>query len=553
MIIPDVPEINDGLVPRETKAFNLLEWQSPAFPTQTAMVAKPWRINLDRAPSLQHGMRGLCHAVKESSGEDDLLSLVAVYHFGPLYMSLHAPRSRRPSEEHSLLSQSASGEWTELSAMGSGDDQASRVEERYVDERGDRVVEEREGAQGEEEGGREEGEVVVYKVYKRRWFGLIQLVLLNIIVSWDVRLPHPRPLTLLPLPPIPLPRPTNPPSQWLLLLHHQHHRPPFPHHPHHHKLAQHPLPLRLRPRLPLRPLHPPLPPPRTALQIASLLLLLGNWLRYLASRLPSLPTLLIGQVLIGLAQPFVLTTPTAYSSLWFPPHHRVTTTALASLANPLGGALAQLTSPFLTPSPSSIPSTTLYITLLSTLSTIPSLFLPAYPPPRLPPPSSPDPLLPSLHRLLRTPTFYLLLLPFTTYVSLFNALSSVLTQILTPYAYTEPQSGLAGGILILAGLASAALTSPLVDRAHAHLLLIRLLVPCIAAAYLAFVFAPETRGVVAPYVILAVLGAASFSLVPVALEFLVEVTEPVGPEVGSCVCWAGGSWGGRCWFWCVGR
>ena len=27
---------------------------------------------------------------------------------------------------------------------------------------------------------------VVYKVYKRRWFGLIQLILLNIIVSWDV-------------------------------------------------------------------------------------------------------------------------------------------------------------------------------------------------------------------------------------------------------------------------------------------------------------------------------------------------------------------------------
>jgi FLVCR family MFS transporter 7 len=27
-----------------------------------------------------------------------------------------------------------------------------------------------------------------YRVYKRRWFGLFQLVLLNIIVSWDVSL-----------------------------------------------------------------------------------------------------------------------------------------------------------------------------------------------------------------------------------------------------------------------------------------------------------------------------------------------------------------------------
>jgi hypothetical protein len=27
-----------------------------------------------------------------------------------------------------------------------------------------------------------------YRTYKRRWFGLIQLILLNIVVSWDVRL-----------------------------------------------------------------------------------------------------------------------------------------------------------------------------------------------------------------------------------------------------------------------------------------------------------------------------------------------------------------------------
>jgi hypothetical protein len=36
-------------------------------------------------------------------------------------------------------------------------------------------------------GSADEGEAVYeYKVYKRRWFGLVQLTLLNIIVSWDV-------------------------------------------------------------------------------------------------------------------------------------------------------------------------------------------------------------------------------------------------------------------------------------------------------------------------------------------------------------------------------
>ena len=41
-----------------------------------------------------------------------------------------------------------------------------------------------------------------YKVYKRRWFGLVQLTLLNIIVSWDVSIfTHPSPLICLVWPP----------------------------------------------------------------------------------------------------------------------------------------------------------------------------------------------------------------------------------------------------------------------------------------------------------------------------------------------------------------
>lgn len=38
----------------------------------------------------------------------------------------------------------------------------------------------------------------------------------------------------------------------------------------------------------------------------------------------------------------------------------------------------------------------------------------------------------------------------------------------------------------------------------------------------------------------AALGAASFTLVPIALEWLADATYPVGPECGSVVCWAAG-------------
>lgn len=50
----------------------------------------------------------------------------------------------------------------------------------------DELLGEENAAQRHEGGTGEGGNAVVYKVYKRRWFGLVQLVLLNIIVSWDV-------------------------------------------------------------------------------------------------------------------------------------------------------------------------------------------------------------------------------------------------------------------------------------------------------------------------------------------------------------------------------
>jgi len=70
--------------------------------------------------------------------------------------------------------------------------------------------------------------------------------------------------------------------------------------------------------------------------------------------------------------------------------------------------------------------------------------------------------------------------------------------------------------------------------------MLRVVNPIIGACYLVFVFAPQTRSLAAPFVVLSALGASSFALVPVALEYLVEITFPASPEVTSVVCWAGG-------------
>ncbi|KAF2020761.1 MFS general substrate transporter [Aaosphaeria arxii CBS 175.79] len=351
-----------------------------------------------------------------------------------------------------------------------------------------------------------------FRVYKRRWFGLAQLVLLNIVVSWDW-------LTFAPVSASAAEYfdVSETAINWLstgFLF-------AF---------------IVISPVVMWTLNHGP----KQSIMWSSVLLLLGNWIRYAGTRASGgiYGVVMFGQILTGLAQPFVLVAPTRYSDLWFTESGRISATALASLANPLGGALAQLINPFL----GSVPHMVLYVSIIASVATIPSFFIPAAPPT---PPSassaiSKTSIRESLSHISRSPSFYVLFITFAVYVGFFNAFSSLLNQILYPYGFTEDEAGICGAVLILVGLVVAAISSPIMDRTHAYLLGIKLLCPLIAIPYLAFIWAPQTRTLVAPYVLAAVLGASSFSLLPIALEYMVEVTFPASPEVGSTILWCGG-------------
>ena len=206
---------------------------------------------------------------------------------------------------------------------------------------------------------------------------------------------------------------------------------------------------------------------------------------------------------------------------------KLTIAQLAQLINPSLGSTTQMV---------------LVVSILSTVACVPSLFIPAAPPsaPTASSSLSRTPVLESVKHMLRSPPFYVLFFTFGVYVGLFNAFSSLLNQILYPYGFSEDEAGICGAILIAVGLVTAAIISPILDRTHAYLLGIKLLCPLAALGYLAMVWAPQTRTIAAPYVLSAVLGASSFSLLPIALEYLVEVTFPASPEVSSTICWAGG-------------
>jgi MFS transporter, FLVCR family, MFS-domain-containing protein 7 len=298
--------------------------------------------------------------------------------------------------------------------------------------------------------------------------------------------------------------------------------------------------------------------PRLAIIIAAVLTLAGNGIKYGGTQSSHFAVMMVGQLLVGLAQPFALASATSYSNLWFTPQGRTTATALISLANPFGAAIGQLISPFWVTRPAHIPRLVGFVAIISAVISAAALFVPGTPPT---PPSAasasssrntapsttdttilqiPGSLLDDLRTLTTSLEFYLLFLPFTVYVGFFNAFSSLINQILSPHNFTEDESGIAGAILIVVGLLAAAATSPYIDRSKRYLLFIRLCVPLVALSYLILIFAPDTTSLPFVYVICALLGAASFTLVPVALEFLVEIFYPVSEGLGSTLCWSGG-------------
>ncbi|KAK3401617.1 major facilitator superfamily domain-containing protein [Sordaria brevicollis] len=367
-----------------------------------------------------------------------------------------------------------------------------------------------------------EGRTVVYKVYKRRWFGLVQLTLLNIIVSWDW-------LTFSPVASHAAFYfdTTETTINWLS--------------------TAFLFAFTFITPLVIYVLHLG---PKLSITTAAALLLVGNWVRYAGSHSTSpqggiFGVVMFGQILVGLAQPFVLAAPARYSDLWFTNRGRVAATALTSLANPFGAALGQLIVPFWVNTPSDVSHMVLYVSIISSICAIPAFFIPAKPPtPAAPSSTTPKlPLRTSAAILLGHPEFWLLFVPFAVYVGTFNSISSLLNQVMEPYGYSDEEAGIAGAVLIVVGLVVSAITSPIIDRTKAFLTTIRIAVPLIGLCYLIFLWMPGTHdsaGLAGPYVILAILGAASFSLVPVVVEFLVEVTHPISPEVTSTLAWSGG-------------
>ncbi|PCH42994.1 MFS general substrate transporter [Wolfiporia cocos MD-104 SS10] len=289
-------------------------------------------------------------------------------------------------------------------------------------------------------------------------------------------------------------------------------------------------------------------------QLGGLLLVISAWVRYAGALRGSgkggYAGLLIGQIIAGTTQPLFQVLVPGYSERWFGLQGRTTATMVMSIANPVGNAIGQLISPLV-----GTPKESVLVMAIIYTAAAPFVFLVGDAPPT-PPTYAAAQKSPSFMSFVRamvgreprdhasymTPRqrsdLAVLTLVFGVLVGVVNAFSILTAQDVEPYGYSDDVAGLLGAVLLLVGIVAAALTAPLFDRVFTHHLALtcKLLCPILGGAWLSLIWAVKRDNTVALFVIMGIIGASSMTMLPVALELAVELTR--NADASSAVLWS---------------
>ncbi|KZT69101.1 MFS general substrate transporter [Daedalea quercina L-15889] len=289
--------------------------------------------------------------------------------------------------------------------------------------------------------------------------------------------------------------------------------------------------------------------------IGGLLLIVAAWVRYAGTTHPlsvsgAYSLVIIGQIISGVVQPIFQVLAPGYSEKWFDLRQRTTATMLMAVANPIGSALGQLISPLVGTPRDSI----LVLAIISTAVT-PLIFLvndaPPAPPTLAAAQESPsfwsfvramagrEPQNLSTYMTLRQRTdFVVLAFVFGVLVASITTFSILSSQDLEPYDYSDEIAGLMGATLLLVGLLATVITAPLFDRILTHHLAwtCKCLCPIIGGAWISLIWAVRRNDTGGLFAIMAIVGASSLTLLPVALELAVELTR--NANASCAMLWA---------------
>ncbi len=240
---------------------------------------------------------------------------------------------------------------------------------------------------------------------------------------------------------------------------------------------------------------------------------------------------LIATVGMAIGQPFVMNAITKIGARWFPVTERATAAAVPSLAQFLGIIAAMAATPFLVAGLTMTGMLRFYgvLSLAGWLATV--LLL------RERPPTPPDhaageervAVFAGLRHIFRQRNMLVLLVLFFVGLGMFNAISTWIEQIVAPRGFDPEQAGMVGAVMLLGGIAGAAVISVLSDRTRRRKPFLVLAVAGMAPGLLGLTFATNLSLLVASSL---VFGFFLMSAYPVGLQYSAEVSYPA-PESTS--------------------
>eukprot|EP00743_Colponemidia_sp_Colp-15_P009406 GILK01010284.1.p1 GENE.GILK01010284.1~~GILK01010284.1.p1 ORF type:complete len:513 (+),score=67.72 GILK01010284.1:60-1598(+) len=247
--------------------------------------------------------------------------------------------------------------------------------------------------------------------------------------------------------------------------------------------------------------------------------------------------IMIGQIVVSLAQPFFVNPPPLLAINWFGDTERTLATTLAVVCNPVGIAVAYLIAPLLVHAPGDL------MTLLQASAAMCTsaglvcfLFFRSEPPT---PPSHSATVrkketygIRELLLLFKEKGFIHTVVAFAVAEAVTNSLSVFLNGILEPFELSTHVIGMMGVLFIFASLIGSGLVGYYVDRTHQYKnsLLLCLLGSCMAMVYLVL-----SRDAANAIVAVMLTGLFLGPLQPIAVEAAAECTFPSSESALSAV------------------
>ena len=275
--------------------------------------------------------------------------------------------------------------------------------------------------------------------------------------------------------------------------------------------------------------------------------------------LPKFGVLVFAQFVGGLAQPFFTNLPARLAGEWFPSNERNFCTAVASMCNPIGIAVGQIMPQLLDTNSDNFGSLLLcQLIIVASIGVLVLIFFKKQP--KVPPSIAAASRQTLIARqedhevdfaiqttwvdyklILLNGQFLKLALGLGLGLGLFNALSTVIEQFVSPSGYSSDDAGLFGGAIIGGGLVGAGIVGYILDTTHAYRTVLRVWVTfaLLCTLFLVFVLQPNQYALV--LTAFGLMGFAMIPLLPAAFETAVETTYPISEEVSSTVLMTAGN------------